>query len=479
MHITQEGLPVTKDLFTNLGTTTVSSGGTTAPSAGATESWTVASSSTFPAASSSAGPPSQFYVADPVLPSEIILVTNVSGTTWSVTRGADSTTPVAHTAGFTVRNVVPATWLQAIENRTIGGAVYDVKKFGAVGDNSHDDTSAIQAAITASGWPANTAVIHFPPGSYKLTSAISVDGGGASSTPDLVFLGYGASLRTTTTSITLVNVTNSIVSLTGVKFIGLSFLPNANPSTAVKLTNAEFCEFTSCRFGGSFATGVEIAGTSTYTKFIGCEFDNMSRGLLLSGTAHFTVVNACVFTEQLSGDPLNWIEVTGGVEQLQVTNCVFYGTGATLPVIRLTSANSAIINGCSFYYCDDTAIQTGGFGSADDNIIQGCSFHQIKKHAVHIYGGVRNKVCNNTFLTIGTLTADTYDAVSIEQRFGNGGGSRNTVMGNTGSNSANMRYLVNEVSSANYNIVVGNVGLTGGAFNITGANSVNANNITF
>jgi hypothetical protein len=46
--------------------------------------------------------------------SELILVTNVSGTTWTVTRGAESTTPVAHTAGFTVTQVVTAGALGAL-----------------------------------------------------------------------------------------------------------------------------------------------------------------------------------------------------------------------------------------------------------------------------------------------------------------------------------------------------------------------------
>ena len=39
---------------------------------------------------------------------ELIAVTNVSGTTWTVTRGAESTTPVAHSAGFTIYQVVSA-----------------------------------------------------------------------------------------------------------------------------------------------------------------------------------------------------------------------------------------------------------------------------------------------------------------------------------------------------------------------------------
>jgi hypothetical protein len=98
---------VTVEVFqANRAVTTVSSGGTDAPAQGTQETWTVASSSGFPAASSAASPPTQFHVADPAAPAEMIAVTGVSGTTWTVTRGAESTTPAAHTAGFTVYQVV-------------------------------------------------------------------------------------------------------------------------------------------------------------------------------------------------------------------------------------------------------------------------------------------------------------------------------------------------------------------------------------
>lgn len=100
-----------RDLFANVATTTVSSGGTTAPAALTTQSWTVASSTLFPAANNAAVPPTQFRITDPAAPSEVILVTHVSGTTWSVTRGWEGTTPVAHTAGFTVNAVVTANYL--------------------------------------------------------------------------------------------------------------------------------------------------------------------------------------------------------------------------------------------------------------------------------------------------------------------------------------------------------------------------------
>lgn len=99
------------EVFANLPNTTVSSGGTTAPAGGTTETWTVASSSSFPAVSTGI---SQLHVADIAANSEIILVTNITGTTWSVTRGAEGTTPVAHSAGFTIYQVTTAGFLNAV-----------------------------------------------------------------------------------------------------------------------------------------------------------------------------------------------------------------------------------------------------------------------------------------------------------------------------------------------------------------------------
>jgi hypothetical protein len=96
------------EIFQNIPQTQVNAGGTDAPAPGTSQSWTVASSGSFPAASSGGSPPTQFHVSDPALASEIIQVLNVSGLTWTVIRGAEGTTPVAHAAGFTIKQVVTA-----------------------------------------------------------------------------------------------------------------------------------------------------------------------------------------------------------------------------------------------------------------------------------------------------------------------------------------------------------------------------------
>jgi len=116
------------EVFANNPSTTVSSGGTSAPAAGTAETWTVASSASFPAVEIGA---TQFHVADPALPSEMITVQNISGATWTVLRGAEGSTPVAHAAGFTVVQVVTA---GALAQAYYPSWQFPVQQYGAQGD---------------------------------------------------------------------------------------------------------------------------------------------------------------------------------------------------------------------------------------------------------------------------------------------------------------------------------------------------------
>jgi hypothetical protein len=51
---------------------------------------------------------------------------------------------------------------------------FNVMDYGAVGDGSNDDTSAIIATIAA--LPAHGGVVYFPPGVFRVTSTITIDG---------------------------------------------------------------------------------------------------------------------------------------------------------------------------------------------------------------------------------------------------------------------------------------------------------------
>src|SRR6185437_6273528 len=158
--------------FANLPTTSVSSGGADAPAPGTTETFTVASSSGWPAASSSANPPTGFSFADANLPGEVMRCVNRSGTTWTVTRGAEGTTPVAHLGGFTIVQVTSANDLTALARVDWLNAV---TQFGADPTGAADSTTAINTALAgaATGQP-----VYLPTGIYKTTAPIIIPPGG-------------------------------------------------------------------------------------------------------------------------------------------------------------------------------------------------------------------------------------------------------------------------------------------------------------
>lgn len=119
--------------FADQPTTTVSNGGTSAPAQGTSEQWTVASSATFPPASIGVYPNASqmFHVADTAATSEIIAVTAVTGTVWGVTRGVENTTPVTHSGGFTVQQVVSAEDLGSMIQLQQNGATVSTVNSGA------------------------------------------------------------------------------------------------------------------------------------------------------------------------------------------------------------------------------------------------------------------------------------------------------------------------------------------------------------
>ena len=125
----------------------------------------------FPAVLSTA-PGTQFHVADVAtgFTSEIIAVTNVSGTTWTVTRGAEGTTPVAHSAGFTIDQVVTTGFLGNVQ--TSLNVLSPIFSGGADPTGTNDSTAAIQAAVSALSSAGG--VIYFPTGTYKVSSTVTI-----------------------------------------------------------------------------------------------------------------------------------------------------------------------------------------------------------------------------------------------------------------------------------------------------------------
>ena len=65
--------------------------------------------------------------------------------------------------------------LTKVSYAMINGAPLNVLDYGATGDGSTDDTSAIQTALTACD-AAGGGTVYFPTGNYKITSTIDLTG---------------------------------------------------------------------------------------------------------------------------------------------------------------------------------------------------------------------------------------------------------------------------------------------------------------
>ncbi len=173
--------------------------------------------------------------------------------------------------------------------RDKGGEVFNVKAYGATGDGTTDDTTAIGSAITALG--STGGVLYFPPGNYKFsTLTISVNG------TILRGAGRGATTLSTTTvggtAITLSGDDTALEDMT-VDVIGTAVTPQislAMSGARAKLTRASFTDW----FRGVYVTGVGcvLEGNILTSAASGAEYGVKTFGSVLNTTIDGLVITA-------------------------------------------------------------------------------------------------------------------------------------------------------------------------------------------
>lgn len=183
------------EVFANDAQAIVTNGGTTAPASGTVETWTVNILIPFITAVTGIY---QFHVADTatVQYTEKILVTSGTGSagtqTWTVTRGAENTTPVAHLPNFIVQQVVTAGVLSGFQSIAPSGDVTGIT-------DSLNLQNALNAASTIATNPGGNVVLG--PGQFFINTVVSVPAQSTTGTGG----GFGCSLLGNGSS-TVVNV---------------------------------------------------------------------------------------------------------------------------------------------------------------------------------------------------------------------------------------------------------------------------------
>jgi Pectate lyase superfamily protein len=249
---------VAVDQFANRAVTNITSGGTTAPSGGTVETWTAVSWAGFPAAVTGS---TQFRIVDENQPTEIILVTNLSGATATVTRGAENTTPVAHSAsGFTVYATFTAAAMAQLQ---VTDWLNVATMFGADPADTADSTAGINAAFSAA--PSGGGYFYFPRGAFKASGALNVPTGA-------VIQGAGEDVciisQTSTTADTLAATDQRYITVRDIQLTGpgsgtgrgIAFLHSAAAVAGINLENVIVQDF------GGDGIHLETVITSALTK---------------------------------------------------------------------------------------------------------------------------------------------------------------------------------------------------------------------
>ncbi len=360
-----------------------------------------------------------------------------------------------------------------------GGQVFNVKAYGALGDGSTDDTTAIRAAITAATTPGG--VVYFPSGTYSTTGALSLPshvilqgvGNGSVIQPSLTYAG-GANHG-------IVEIIGSSGLITGAGVRDLILDTRGQQRSAANaisfqiiLSNAERCAFDNVIFrdhgygslptdlpsdpcllmaAKDFATdlGVNVGGPTSYpTVLVGpsqyhtvrrCKFEGTSTAqfairILTDWTARRATsasVNFCQGTT-LDGNLFtgsygwNVVEFAGGATRQNIfIGNRFKGTFATLTCIDLDKGcNYNIVIGNTIegltkpsYYISDPTTRVAAI---DD--------HGLPATDVSGAGGAyyseANRIIGNTIGPIDSPTStDTFEsAISVSASI------RSLVMGN-------------------------------------------------
>jgi hypothetical protein len=251
-----------------------------------------------------------------------------------------------------------------------------VMDFGAIGDGVANDTTAIQAALTAHK------NVHFPAGTYKITSALILDnnhcllgdGIGVTTINQVTADQYGTSATSKTeiyiSGITL-NGTNSGIA-DGFYFTQCSYCVvelceiNVFGHHGINFYRSNYCQALGNKCVGNRISGINVGGTTasaaSYNRVIGNScISNSSTGTYGGGIFFYINANYCVASENICNSSVDGYGIL-------VTDSI--GTAVNNNVCK---ANT--YSGLTYHY--DTSANALSYNVCDGNVLQGNGEHGI------------------------------------------------------------------------------------------------------
>jgi hypothetical protein len=339
-----------------------------------------------------------------------------------------------------------------------GGTIFYAESYGAIGDNSTDNTTSIQNALNAVD-AANGGILLFGPGIFRVNSQLTYDGNGltmmgcgkggfyaASGTVlDLrasahkILIGNGSTFSTQL-RFTNMHITDSAATafyvfetrmVRGIEWDNISF---TNLYGFAKLgRSGELTSF--AYFGDGFEGNMH---TSTYQHFIDCI--NVSGPLMISGNGHveggatsiptnsaflnFATTSARIDGMQMSGWCVRLfdrgVNFQAGCANAYITNIIFDGT-KTYGIYAdsaVGNINGLMISNCHFAGVN-TAVQSQGIAIFKTTqtgarvVIANNNIFNMGDEAIVVSGDCDFNVTGNTINNVGQRVNNNSAAIAI------------------------------------------------------------------
>jgi hypothetical protein len=285
----------------------------------------------------------------------------------------------------------------------------NVMSFGATGDGTTDDTSAIQAAINAGNQ------IYFPAGTY-IVNQLAI-----SNVSNYILWGYDAILKKKAGSVTWTRIFE-INSSNGLKILGLT-LDGNKPNVAgspeqgcgsIYATNVSDFLFKDLMIRNSYY-GVSNLKNCHYGDIVDCTFDDIDVGILGMDAANSYInIENCTFSNGTSEGvsfgifaPITPADFSkyGYHDHIMIANCRFINKNANC--IQLRNVRNVFISN-NYIERNDTTKTTIGIG-IDPDAVTGVSIvpdniviqsNQIKGmlyEGIKVFGGTNIVIKDNIF----------------------------------------------------------------------------------
>lgn len=382
----------------------------------------------------------------------------------------------------------------AIEKPIVGPFVYNVKGYGAAGDGSTDDTSDIQSAIDAAEAVGGT--VYFPHGTYKITSALTVDADNVT----IAGAGRGSIIKQFTDSTNHFTVGNASTQRQKICFRDLALTHNvAAPAAGAGIAAQNVLMLEVSRvFTNALSRALNFTDKCYGVSVMDCDFyGNVAAGVTWTCVGASTNANGLSLVRVNMDNPVGSQPSVAGIEWrngegVYASNCEIirqkYGL-LVAPNVTSGGAHFGLFVNCLFDLCssDGVALAPGGAfnvramtfsncwsstndqygfnidagasGTVEGVSLTGCIVLNNASHGVYISDRANNKsitITGGTFMANSRTTDNTTSGIKLDGACADVSITGIRTTGGTMGYANNQKYGIEIDSTASNFSVVGN-----------------------